>query len=478
MGTSGRRGRWLGRAGFLVLTLVASACATTRGRDYGEVTVREGAAHPRGGAQAQVDRSRKGIAVVETDVGRGMGFVIDPSGYLITNRHVIEDADHIVSVQFPELSPPRTYESIQVVYTDPEHDLALLKINAEEPLPFVPLATRKVLPISRYLAVADPITTFRRSDGEGIVELLSFDHGKVADLAVYNASAGPGAFLGVSAPIRRGQSGGPVLDDAGRAVGVVTWTWRESKGGFAIPIAEATRMLQQRPELDGEPARLERATSRSRKFLTALGRGDVEGARRITSPSFARKVRGEAVAAILGAADDDRAMPVMQGFVAAVESLVKKPGEGTELAYDRLREMVARTGTDAFREELGLAETMETSQVVSFFFEFGQAYYAARSFGNEEPQAAVAAAMRRLQTIDAARTFALATTLDTLAGNAVEIDTVELVPGAYAPKALVTLTRDKLGTATEDGDISLHLRLEWGDWYIAAVGRSALSDAG
>jgi hypothetical protein len=87
--------------------------------------------------------------------------------------------------------------------------------------------------------------------------------------------------------------------------------------------------------------------------------------------------------------------------------------------------------------------------------------------------------MRRLQTIAAARTFALATTLDTLAGNAVEIDKVELVPGAYAPKALVTLKRDKLGTSPKnEGDISLHLRMEWGDWYVAAVGRSALSDAG
>lgn len=420
--------------------------------------------------------------MIETDIGRGMGFVIDPSGYLITNRHVIEDADHIVSVQFPEMPAPNSFESIQVVYTDPEKDLALLHVNAGVPLPFVPLATRKVLPISRYLAEADGITTFRRPDGEGIPELWSFDHGKVDDLTVYNEAAGPGAFLGVTAPIRRGQSGGPVLDDVGRAVGVVTWTLRESTGGFAIPIAEATRMLQDRPELEGTPARLERATSRSRNFLRALGRGDVEGARRLTSPSFARKVRGEAVAAILGAAEDDRSMPVMQGFVAAVESLVggSDSDADTEAAYDKLREMVARTGTEAFREELGLAETLDSSQVVSFFFEFGQAYYAARSFGKEEPQAAVASAMRRLQTIDAARTFALATALDSLAGNAVEIDAVELVPGAYAPRAVVTLKRDKLGAnaKTDAGDISLHLRLEWGDWYVAAVGRAALSDAG
>ncbi len=416
--------------------------------------------------------------MIETDVGRGMGFVIDPTGFLITNRHVIEDADHIVSVRFPELSPTQSFESVQVVYIDPEHDLALLRVNTHVPLPFVPLATRKVLPIGKYLQESDEITTYSR--GRDDAKWLSSDSGQVDRLAVYNAAAGPGAFVGVTAPIRRGQSGGPVLDAAGRAVGVVTWTWRESAGGFAIPIAQATRMLQQRPDLEGAPERLERATTRSRSFLTALGRGDVEGARRITSPSFARKVRGEAVSAILGAAENDGAMPVMQGFVAAIESLVDSPSMTTEAAYNRLREMVSRTGTDTFRDELGLDDGVESSQIVSFFFEFGQAYYAARSFGHEDQETAIASAMRRLQTIDAARTFALATALDTLAGSAVEIETVELVPGAYAPTAVVTLGSEGPGKNGEPDNprIAVHLRLEWGDWYVASVGRAALSDAG
>lgn len=466
----------LGACSLLASSLGPAACASTRGRDFGEVSVREGASHPRGGGEAQVHRSRQGIAVIETDVGRGMGFVIDPSGYLITNRHVIEDADHIVSVEFPELDPPRTYESIQVVYTDPEHDLALLHVTADEPLPWVPLATRKVVPVGRYLQETDVISTFRRA---GDHEVFALDRGTVQRLAVYNEAAWPGAFVGVTAPIRRGQSGGPVLDDVGRAVGVVTWTWRESTGGFAIPISDATRMLQQRPALEGGAARLERANDRSRRFLEALGSGDVESARRLTSPSFARKVRGEALSAILGA-DEDGSLPVMQGFVAAVESLVGNPDTTTEAAYDRLREMVARTGTDGFREQLGLDEALASSQIVSFFYEFGQAYYAARSFGHEEPEAAVAAAMRRLQTIDAARTFALADAIDTLGGSAVEIDSVELVPGAYAPKALVTLRSDRLDDANDrdDARIALHLRLEWGDWYVASVGRAALSDGG
>jgi hypothetical protein len=459
----------------LLSFVAATGCASVRGRHLGEVTVTEGAEHPRGGPAGQLDRSRQAIAVIETDIGRGMGFVIDPSGFLITNRHVIEDADHIVSVSFPELDPPQTYESVQVVYTDPDEDLALLRVTTSEPLPFVPLATRKVQPVGRYLHESDRVTTFRRDgDGPGPGDLVR-EHGEVEKLSVFNPAAGPGAFVGVTSPIQRGQSGGPVLDAVGRAVAVVTWIWRDKAGGYAIPIAEATRMLTERPAMVAGSDRMSRARERSQVFLRALGDGDVERARRLTSPSFARKVRGEALAAILGSSDEV-AVPMMQGFVAAVESLVDDPSINVETAYDRLREMVARTGTDAFAEELGLDLTIGTSQVVSFFFEFGQAYYSARAFGEKEPEAAVESAMRRLQTIDAARTFALADALDTLAGNAVEIDSIELVPGAYAPKALVTLRSAKNVQGAVPEKLALHLRMEWGDWYVADVGRAALWD--
>jgi len=473
--------------GLGVAVLVASGCASGRGRTYGDVTVHEGVDHPRGGPDAQLGRSRQAIAVIETDVGRGMGFVIDPRGYVITNRHVIEDADHIESVSFPDGEPARSYESIQVVYTDPEQDLALLHIKTTDELPYVPLATRKVLPVGRYIHEEDRVTTFKRGDEKG--DWLGLDRGTVERLAVYNPAAGPGAFVGVSAGVQRGQSGGPVLDEAGRAVAVVTWTWRDKEGGFAIPIAEATRMLMQKPDLEGESAQVERATTRSKQFLGALGRGDVDGARRLTSPSFARKIRGEAVSAIYGAIEHN-GLPVLQGFVAAVESLVDDDELTGDAAYDRLREIVSRTGSEAFRTELGVDAGLPRGQVVSFFYELGQAYYAARSFGKEKPGDALESAMRRLQTIDAARTFALSDSIEVLAGTAVEIEKVELVPAAYQPKAIVTLRGNRpkalaekqrvgvqLGTGTDDDEqISVHMRLEWGDWYVAAIGRSALSD--
>jgi hypothetical protein len=87
--------------------------------------------------------------------------------------------------------------------------------------------------------------------------------------------------------------------------------------------------------------------------------------------------------------------------------------------------------------------------------------------------------------VDAARTFAMAGFLEELAGTEVEIERVELVPGVYQPRAVVTLkarrmpgrlkravsTGDVDGASPNPGDVrlSLHMRLEWGDWYVADV---------
>jgi hypothetical protein len=483
------RARVIGGLAWLGVVVAATGCAG-RVRDVGGVEIQEGALRPRGGAEAALLRSSTAIGIIETDYGRGMGFVIDERGYLVTNRHVIEDADHIESVRFPQQDPPKVYESISVVYTDPDEDLALLRIHTDDELPYIPLATRKLLPVGRYVHESDPVVLFKRADDEG--KSLAADRGRVKRLAVYNPAAGPGAFVGVTSPVQRGQSGGPVLDPQGRALGIVTWTWRDREGGFAIPIAEATRMLTERPKLDNNDERRERAETRSRRFLSALGEGDVDAARRLTSPSFARKLRGESVAAIMNAAEND-GMTVLQGFVAAVESVANDPKLETEVAYDQLREIVERTGTDGFREAMGLHEGMARGQIISFFYEFGQAYFAARQYGKEVPEKALDAALRRLQTVDAARTFALADAVDALAGSAVEIEKVEIVPGAYAPRAIVHLRGVTPGAVPKVGKnggvlldalvgdekaIALHMRLEWGDWYVASVGRSTLSSKG
>lgn len=463
--------------GFLVEA--GGGCAS-RPRDYEGVSVIAGPGHRSMSNRDLVARVEKGIAVVETDVGRGMAFVIDPRGYLLTNRHVLEDADHIETVTFPALDPPRVYESAKIVYIDPARDLALLHVNAPEPLPRLPLAARKSVPVGRYLQEKDPVVMLRYTamdKGETDTELSALN-ASITTLSAVNPAAGPGKFIGVNTKVKQGQSGGPILDRFGRVVGVVTWTWKDRGGGYAIPISDATKMLDERPKLESDQEHQSRVVSRSREFLAALGRGDVDDARRLTSPSHARRVR-EATLAEIFANFDEHGMPVIQGFIAAIESLV---GEPADQQFERLREIVTRTGSAEFRKELGVAGDVDQAQIMSFFLEFGQAYLVARSLGEQSPSDALESAMKRLQTVDAARTFAIADALEELAGNQVEIKHVTLVPGAYTPTAVVSLEthrreptlQARFGTKAQA--LTLHMKLEWGDWYVAEVGKTPLSE--
>lgn len=474
--------------GSLSVALALGGCAG-RAR-YGDVAVEQGQARRQLSEDVML-RHSAGVAFVTTDVGRGMGFVVDPDGYLITNRHVIEDADHIEDVVLPASDPPRRYRTVSIAYMDPVRDLALLKIDAKEPLPYLKLASASDAPVERYLAPEDTVTLWQRVDsrpfafGPGKVSLVARGS-RVGKLDVVNPLAGPGEFVGLSADVYEGQSGGPVLDRYGRAVGVVTWAWRGQRGGYAIPINEATRMLRERPNLEGDKARQSRAEARARDFLAAVGREEIRAARRMTSPSFAKQVREEIVTAVASRAQEN-GEDAMRDFLGALEAISTRD---ESVDYDtiqaQLADIVVRTGTEKFRVALGLDGVVPPEQVMMFFHEFGNAYLSARRFGERSPGEALEAAVERLQTVDAARTFALAKLMSALGDSAVRIENIEIVPGAYAPRAVVTLRT--LGTRTEatgrrgmrratvqglggaTGEVrNLHLRLEWGDWYVADV---------
>ncbi len=452
-------------------------CAS-RPKAYAEVSVVSAARNRSASNAVLVQQAEAAVAVVETPSGRGLGFVVDPRGYLVTNRHVVEDASHVESVSFPAHDPPRTYHSVEVIYTDPERDLALIRVQTDDVLPRLPLAARKPLPIGRYLGPGDPVVLveYEHPTEEDLVPDLSTarfisHNAAVTTLGAVNAAAGPGAFLGIDADVKRGQSGGPVLDRHGRVVGVITWTWRDRVGGFAIPVADVLEMLSERPALDSADQHRDRIAARSREFLSALGRGDVDDARRITSPSHARRVRSDAVEKITAQIDRNGA-PVIQGFFAAIESLV-----GEDDAFSMLRDAVSRTATPEFREALALPDDLEDAQIVSFFFELGQAYLIARVAGDMSPDEALRRALMRLETVDAARTFAIADVLTELAGSAVEIQKVEVVPGAYSPTAVVSLARTPGADGAGGGrQLTLHMKLEWGDWYVTSVSPTPLSD--
>ncbi len=468
------------RAGATTALIIIGAGCASRPKAYAEVSVVSAARHRSVSNDGLVQRAEAAVAVVETPSGRGLGFVVDPRGYVVTNRHVVEDASHVESVAFPAHDPPRTYHSVEVVYTDPARDLALLRVHTDDDLPRLPLAARKPAPVGRYLGPDDPVVLveFQHPTEDDPIPDPTTAHfvthnASVTTLGAVNHAAGPGQFVGIDADVKRGQSGGPVLDRHGRVVAVVTWTWRDRVGGFAIPIADVLQMLGERPALESNDQHRDRIAARSREFLAALGRGDVEDARRLTSPSHARRVRSDAVQKITAQLDRDGA-PVLRGFFAAIESLVER-----EDAFEALREAVTRTATPEFRAALALPEELDDAQIISFFFEVGQAYLIGRVAGDMSPDEALHQALMRLQTVDAARTFAIADVLSELAGSAVEIQKVEVVPGAVTPTAVVSLARTVAKTDEAPGrsrHLTLHMKFEWGDWYVASVAPTPLSD--
>ena len=154
----------------------------------------------------------------------GSGFVIDPRGYVVTNNHVIADADEI-TVTF---SNDKDYPA-EIVGRDTKTDLALLKIKGEEPFPFVTWADSDQVRVGDWMvAIGNPFG-LSSTVTAGIVSARARD-----------IRAGPyDDFIQVDAAINRGNSGGPSFTLDGRVFGVNTAIFSPTGTnvgiGFAIP---------------------------------------------------------------------------------------------------------------------------------------------------------------------------------------------------------------------------------------------------
>jgi serine protease Do len=155
----------------------------------------------------------------------GSGFVVDSTGYVVTNNHVIAEADEI-SVVFSD----DTSYAAELVGRDSKTDLALLKIKDDEgPFPAVIFGNSDTVRVGDWIiAIGNPFG-LGNSVTAGIVSARSRD-----------IRAGPyDDFLQVDAPINRGNSGGPSFNLAGEVIGINTAIFSPSGGnvgiGFAIP---------------------------------------------------------------------------------------------------------------------------------------------------------------------------------------------------------------------------------------------------
>jgi serine protease Do len=154
----------------------------------------------------------------------GSGFIIDPSGYVVTNNHVIADADQI-TVTLND----GTSLSAKLVGRDEKTDLALLKVRPAKPLPFTKFGD------SDHARVGDWVIAIGNPFGLGSTVTAGIVSARNRDI-----NAGPyDDFIQTDAPINRGNSGGPLYDMDGNVVGVNSAIFSPSGGsvgiGFAIP---------------------------------------------------------------------------------------------------------------------------------------------------------------------------------------------------------------------------------------------------
>lgn len=164
----------------------------------------------------------------------GSGFVIDPKGYVVTNNHVVENADKVIVTFANE----EEYQA-EIIGRDKKTDLALLKIDADKKLPYVKLGDSEKLRVGDWvIAIGNPFG-LGGSVSAGIVSARS-----------RNINAGPfDDFIQTDAAINRGNSGGPLFDLDGNVVGINTAIFSPSGGnvgiGFAVPTELAQPVLEQ-----------------------------------------------------------------------------------------------------------------------------------------------------------------------------------------------------------------------------------------
>lgn len=182
-------------------------------------------------------RNRQGSQGQRRPMGQGSGFIIDPAGFVVTNNHVVGQAEAVRV----ELADGRELEA-RVVGSDPRTDLALLKIEAGGNLPTVAFGDSDRLRVGQWvLAMGNP-----------------FGLGGTATAGIVSArgrqiGAGPyDDFIQTDASINPGNSGGPLFNAAGEVVGVNAAIFSPSGGnigiGFAVPSSLAQSVVEQLKE--------------------------------------------------------------------------------------------------------------------------------------------------------------------------------------------------------------------------------------
>ncbi len=163
--------------------------------------------------------------------GAGSGFIIDADGSILTNNHVIDRAERIIV----KLSDGRTFRA-RTIGTDPDTDVALIKIDGQAGLPVAPLGDSTNLRMGEWVcAIGNPLG-YEHTVTVGVVSFLGR---KLFDMSLDN-------YIQTDAAINFGNSGGPLINSRGEVIGInAAISSRASNIGFAVPINGAAAILPQ-----------------------------------------------------------------------------------------------------------------------------------------------------------------------------------------------------------------------------------------
>jgi serine protease Do len=174
-----------------------------------------------------MDRNGNGESRPRRSEALGSGFVISEDGYIVTNNHVIDKADEIEIEFFSGKKLPA-----KLIGTDPKTDIALLKVESDTPLPFVPFGNSDLMRVGDWvIAMGNPL-------GQG----FSVSSGIIS--ARGRALSGTyDDYLQTDAAINRGNSGGPLFNMDGQVIGVNTAILSPTGGSIGIGFSMASNVV-------------------------------------------------------------------------------------------------------------------------------------------------------------------------------------------------------------------------------------------
>lgn len=172
--------------------------------------------------------------------GAGSGFIVSADGYILTNNHVVSDATEVIV----RLGDEREFEA-RVIGTDPRTDVALVKVDTDEELPYVELGVSGDMKVGDWVvAIGNPFG-LSNTVTAGIISAK----GRIIGAGPYDD------FIQTDASINPGNSGGPLFNLAGQVVGINTAINPYGQGiGFAVPIDQVKDIFQDLKD-DGRVAR-------------------------------------------------------------------------------------------------------------------------------------------------------------------------------------------------------------------------------